>query len=115
MIDMAGKQIIPAVIRYTANLAESLTAVQTACPEADTSVQKELLLEASDLLSDMKTALARLTEETEKAAKVEGNKERAYAYHDIVTAAMEELRRPADKLEMIQIRMQPGYVYETRF
>ena len=101
MIDMAGKQIIPAVIRYTANLAESLTAVQTACPEADTSVQKELLLEASDLLSDMKTALARLTEETEKAAKVEGNKERAYAYHDIVTAAMEELRRPADKLEMI--------------
>lgn len=101
MIDMAGKQIIPAVIRYTANLAESLTAVQTACPEADTSVQKELLLEASDLLSDMKTALARLTEETEKAAKVEGNKERAYAYHDIVTAAMEELRCPADKLEMI--------------
>lgn len=101
MIDMAGKQIIPAVIRYTTNLAASLTAVQTACPEADTSVQKELLLEASDLLSDMKTALARLTEETEKAAKVEGNKERAYAYHDIVTVAMEDLRRPADRLEMI--------------
>ena len=58
MIDMAGKQIIPAVIRYTTNLAASLGAVQSACPEADCSTQKELLLETSDLLADMKTALA---------------------------------------------------------
>ena len=29
------------------------------------------------------------------------NKERAYAYHDLVTTAMENLRRPADRLEMI--------------
>jgi len=100
MIDMAGKQIIPAVIRYTTNLAASLGAVQSACPEADCSTQKELLLETSDLLADMKTALAALTDAIEKAAAVT-NKERAYAYHDLVTTAMENLRRPADRLEMI--------------
>ena len=101
MIDMAGKQVIPAVIRYTTNLAASLGAVQSACPEADCSTQKELLLETSDLLADMKTALAALTDAIGKAAAVVNNKERAYAYHDLVTTAMENLRRPADRLEMI--------------
>lgn len=101
MIDMAGKQIIPAVIRYTTNLAASLGAVQSACQEADCSTQKELLLETSDLLADMKTALAALTDAIGKAAAVVNNKERAYAYHDLVTTAMENLRRPADRLEMI--------------
>ena len=101
MIDMAGKQIIPAVIRYTTNLAASLGAVQSVCPEADCSTQKELLLETSDLLADMKTALAALTDAIGKASAVVNNKERAYAYHDLVTTAMENLRRPADRLEMI--------------
>lgn len=101
MEDMAGKQIIPAVIRYTASLAASLAAVQNACPEADASVQKELLLETSDLLSEMKTALSKLVDVREESAKIANNKERAYAYHDIVAAAMEDLRRPVDRLEMI--------------
>lgn len=112
MIDMAGKQIIPAVIKYTTALAQSLTAVQHACPEADVSVQKELLLETSDLLSDVKLALSKLSEETEKAAAIGSARERAYACHDFVMAAMNDLRRPADKLEMIvdkELWPIPGY------
>lgn len=54
MIDMAGKQIVPAVVAYTTQLAKSLSAVRDACPEADVSVQKELILETSDLLSEVK-------------------------------------------------------------
>ena len=38
MIDMAGKQIIPAVIKYTTALANSINSVKAAC-EADLSVQ----------------------------------------------------------------------------
>ena len=60
MIDMAGKQIVPAVVAYTTQLAKSLSAVRDACPEADVSVQKELILETSDLLSEVKVALAAL-------------------------------------------------------
>ena len=101
MIDIAGKQIIPAVVKYTTELAKSLSSVRDACPEADVSVQKELLLETSDLLTDMKMALAKLEDETAKAAVVPGNKERAYAYLNQVTVAMRELREPADKLEML--------------
>ncbi|MGN0988493.1 MAG: glutamine synthetase III, partial [Otoolea sp.] len=101
MIDIAGKQIIPAVVKYTTELAKSLSSVRDACPEADVSVQKELLLETSDLLTDMKMALSKLQDETAKAAVIPDNKERAYAYLNHVTTAMKELRDPADKLEML--------------
>lgn len=101
MIDMASKQIIPAVIKYTTQLAESICAVRNACPEADVSVQTELLTEASDLLSDMKVALAALIEATDKASAMGGGREQAEAYHGVVAPAMEALRAPADRLEMI--------------
>lgn len=101
MIDMASKHIIPAVIRAVSKLAESMNAVANACPDADVSVQKELLLETSDYLSETKQALSRLIEETDKAACVEGAEKRARVYHDRVVPEMEALRAPVDKLEMI--------------
>ena len=101
MIDMAGKQIIPAVIKYTTELAQSLGAVKSACPEADVSVQSELLIETSALLSDMKVSLAALEDSTAESASVEDACTRAHAYHDKVVPAMTALRIPADKLEMI--------------
>ncbi|WP_432629859.1 glutamine synthetase III [Brotaphodocola sp.] len=101
MLDMAGKQIIPAVIKYTTELAESLGKVKSACPEADTSVQTELLTETSALLSDMKVALAGLADIVEECEGMESGSDQAHAYHDKVVPAMAALRAPADKLEMI--------------
>ena len=101
MIDMASKQIIPAVIKYTTQIATSICAVKNACPDADVSAQTELLQESSDLLSDMKVALAALTDATEKAAAMGGGKAQAEAYHSVVVPAMEALRAPADQLETV--------------
>ena len=101
MIDMASKQIIPAVIKYTTQLAGSVAAVKAALPDANVSVQTELLAESSDLLSDTKVALSALIDATEKAAKVGGGREQAVNYRDVVVPAMEALRTPVDKLEMI--------------
>ena len=101
MIDMAGKQIVPAVVAYTTQLAKSLSAVRDACPEADVSVQKELILETSDLLSEVKVALAALEEKAGIAAGISNSKERAYYCLENVTTAMKALRIPVDKLEMI--------------
>lgn len=100
MIDMAGKQIIPAVIKYTTSLANSINAVKAAC-DADVSVQTELLTETSDLLSEAKVALAKLIEATDKAAAMEEGREQAVCYRDEVKTAMDALRAPVDKLEMI--------------
>ena len=69
MIDMATKQIIPAVIKYTKELADTSNAVKAA--GADVSVQSELLTEISALLVESKSALKALTEVTEKAAEME--------------------------------------------
>ena len=49
MIDMASKQIIPAIIKYTKELADTVVAVKEA--GADASVQAELLTEVSGLIS----------------------------------------------------------------
>ena len=99
MIDVASKQIIPAVIKYTKTLADTINAVTAA--GAETSVQVELLNETSALLSDTKVALAKLTDVTEAAATKAEGEEQARYFHDVVTVAMAELRDPVDKLEMI--------------
>ena len=101
MIDVAGKQIIPSVIGYTTELATSLTAVQTACAEADTTAQKELLVQTSALLAETKAALAKLEEVTEAGGAMEEGREQAAYYRDTVKVAMDALRAPVDKLEMI--------------
>ena len=101
MLDMAGKQIVPAVIRYTTRLAQSIQVVREACPEADISVQTELLLKTSRLLAEMKRALSRLSDITEACAAMEAGEAQAKAYYNQVVPAMDGLREPADKLEMI--------------
>ena len=65
------------------------------------STQTGLLMETSGLLSDMKAAVSRLAEVTEKAACADGGIAQATAYHSEVVPAMEALRAPVDKLEMI--------------
>ena len=99
MIDIASKQIIPAVIKYTKSLADTVNAVTAAGAEA--SVQVELLNETSALLSDTKVALAKLVYVTAEAAQKEEGAVQARFFHDVVTIAMAELREPVDKLEMI--------------
>ncbi|MCI8513604.1 MAG: glutamine synthetase type III [Lachnospiraceae bacterium] len=101
MIDMAGKSIIPAVIAYVGEVASSMNCVLDACEEADVSVQKELLLECSDLLSETKCALALLKEVTGEAAAAEGTEATARIYREKVVPAMDALRKPVDELEMI--------------
>jgi len=100
MSDIATKQIIPAVIRYTTVLAKSINEVKAACG-ADVSVQTEILMEVSDLLADTKLALAKLDEVTRIATTVPQGREQAVYYRDEVTSAMEALRAPVDKLEML--------------
>ena len=101
MLDMAGKQIIPAVIRYSGDLARSLNEVRTACPEADMSVQTELVLEVSSLLTAMRTAMDEIQKAIGKAGTMSNMKERAHFCYDEMVPAMNRLREPADRLEMI--------------
>ena len=99
MIDMASKQIIPAIIKYTKELADTVVAVKEA--GADASVQAELLTEVSGLLAESKKALEALKVVTDQAAAMEEGEDQARFYHSDVVPAMSALRAPVDKLEMI--------------
>ena len=101
MIDIASKQILPVAIQYATSLARSVNEVKTACGAADTSVQEEMLVELSGLLKDTKEALKRLKQVTEEAACRPQGRERAVYFKTEVDTAMEQLRRPVDRLEMI--------------
>ena len=96
MIDMASKQIIPAIIKYTKELADTVVAVKEA--GADASVQAELLTEVSGLLAESKKALEALKVVTDQAAAMEEGEDQARFYHSDVVPAMEALRAPVDKL-----------------
>ena len=99
MIDMASKQFVPAVMKYTKQLADTVIAVKEA--GADTEVQSEALVEVSALLKETKDALLALEKVTDEAAEKEEGEVQATYYHSEVVPAMAALRAPVDKLEMI--------------
>lgn len=98
MIDMASKEIVPSIIRYTKSLADTVVAVSSA--GVDASVQKELLSDISGLLSEAKAALNKLVADQAKGIAMEG-KERAFFYKEVIIEDMAALREPIDKMEVM--------------
>lgn len=101
MIDMAGKQYIPSIIRYVTSLADSINSIAAACPSADVSVQTALLTKCSSLLAQAQKALTNLEAITAKAAEIPEGQEQALYFRTSVFTAMNELRAPIDELEML--------------
>jgi len=101
MIDIATKQIVPVVIRYTARLANSINGVKATGVPADLSTQEDLLIKTSALLAETKRAFEKLKEVTDEAGEMAEGREQARFFHDVVKVAMDELRAPVDQLEML--------------
>ena len=97
MIDMTSKQIVPAVIRYTKNLADSVIAVKSA--GGDPSVATEMLQKITQKLRETQNAENALIDAEEKASSMPQGKNQAFYYRNSVVKAMEVLRKPADELE----------------
>ena len=100
MIDIATKQIIPAVIRYTTVLADSINTVK-AVGEIDVSVQMDLLKKTSKLLKQVNSAMSKLSKLVGQIPQQEEGHRRARFCRDKIVPAMEALRTPVDELEML--------------
>ena len=100
MIDIATKQIIPAVIKYTTVLAESINAVKAA-GAVDVSVQMDLLKRCSALLKSTNSAMSKLSKVVARVPSVPEGRERAVFCREKVVKVMEALREPVDELEML--------------
>ena len=100
MTDIATKQIIPAVIKYTTVLADSINKVR-AVGAIDVSVQMDLLTQCSQLLRGTDVAMNKLSEVTLRIPEIPEGRERAVYCRETIVPAMEALRRPVDELEML--------------
>ena len=99
MVDMANKQIIPAVMKYSKSLADAVIAITEA--GGDTYVPTRMLQQITQKLTEMEKASEALLEVEKKASAMERGKEQAFCYHDEVMVAMNALRKPADELEKL--------------
>ncbi len=100
MIDIAGKHIIPSVIKYTKMLAEDIIALKQA-GFAEYSVQNEMLERINRYVKEAYTALKNLVCKDQEANTLEMGKEQAVFYRDEVIPAMNALRAPIDRLEIL--------------
>ena len=100
MINIASKQIIPAVIRYSGELGRSITSIRDA-GAGSAAVPQKLLKEITGLLDETQAALDELIRVDQKAEAMEKGRKQARYYYEKVCPAMTALRAPVDKLEMI--------------
>ena len=101
MIDIAGKSIIPAVIRYTTRLADSIIKLKSAISGIEPYAQNAILIEVNEHLKESKVALENLKNYMDNAAEITDVTAHAKYMHEVVVPAMEVLRKPIDTLEMI--------------
>ena len=109
MIDMAKKDIAPAVSSYSAELAA--TAISKKELGVNAKAELEVLTKISDLAAVLNDKIATLESAVIKAGEFE-LKEQADFFHDTVIPAMNELRLVADELETLTAEAYwpfPGY------
>ena len=99
MVDMANKQLVPAVVRFSGKLAETVNATKAA--GGDATVASDLLKRVTGLLTRMQEARVNLSSIEKKGSVMPRGREQAYYYLQKVVPAMDELRHPADELERI--------------
>lgn len=101
-LEMAKRQIIPAVIQFTTSLAESINTIKATGVGADVSVQTELLTEVSKLTASLSKNVKLLEELVGKADNFKGDIfDLGMMYRYEVFEQMNTLREDADKLETI--------------
>ncbi len=105
MIDMVGKDILPAVSRYSKSLAE--TAAIKNSLGAENVYETETLGKISALTTAAYRSLTKL-EENAAASPVSDSEKTALYYKDNILAVMNELRDSIDKLEsMVDAKFWP--------
>lgn len=102
MIEMAKREILPAVIKFATNLAGSINTIKATGIAADLSAQTELLTEVSSLAAALKKNIAALEDATDKASNAHGDTyEQASLFRFDVFEKMGALREVADTLETL--------------
>ena len=99
MIEMASRDILPAVSAYTAELATTINQKTAACPEVDVSMERELLTDLSALIGRAYVTVKALKSADHAALSTEKGEAMASAFANDVIPLMSELRAFVDVME----------------
>ena len=99
MLDMARRDIMPAVSRYIHELSDTALSIQSLTTSAVSTFESEQVAEMSGLLSDAFRKTKNLDAALFGAQFVTGSQALADYYCDRVVTAMQELRITVDQLE----------------
>ncbi len=99
MIDMAGRQFIPAMIKSAKEIAKTCADVMAV--GVDATVEKELLSELNGYIRAAQDAKQKLIEALHEAEKYPAGRSQAVQFKDLVVPAMKALRQPIDAAEGI--------------
>jgi glutamine synthetase len=99
MLDMASTEIIPAVLTYSKEIADTIVAKKQIGISCE--AEAKLLTNISEYNNKLSAALPDLTLMLEEAADICSAEERANYYRDNVLSKMQEMRAAADKLETL--------------
>ncbi|MBO5884076.1 MAG: glutamine synthetase III [Clostridia bacterium] len=99
MIDMAMRDILPAVTSYVADVADSLSAKLAVMPKLSCMFEKDVIKTLSDLTESAYSALTELKAAEAEAAAISDNVMKAKKYCNSVIPAMDKLRALIDKME----------------
>lgn len=101
MVNMARKEILPAVSQMQKKLADTLLAKKSISPDLPCDYEEETLAESSLLTSRACQALKVLEDAYARECALEDFEQKAFAVRDEVIPAMAALREPCDDLEQI--------------
>ena len=105
MGDLAMNHIIPVVTHYQSRLAKNVSSMIDIFGKEEgerlTARNVKILRDIAEHIQAIETGVDELVEARKIANKIDCQREKAIAYHDIITPKMEEIRQHIDKLELI--------------
>ncbi|MBQ8395246.1 MAG: glutamine synthetase III [Clostridia bacterium] len=101
MVEMAKKEILPAVSEYSQLLSSTILSKKSVCESLDCTYESEMLTEISDLTAKAYAQVKALEKALDGTKKLDGAAERSVYYKDEVLPVMEQLRAAADGLETV--------------
>ncbi len=100
MLDMAKKDIVPAILSFETALCDAIAAKKAVCETIDASLESGLLKKVSELSGKLAQHIEALEKAEEEAGTIADFEKQAAFYKDSVLSAMENLRATVDALEV---------------
>ena len=103
--DLSMNHIIPVATHYQTRLAKNVSAMRDIFPAQEatqlTTRNVKIVKEIAERTEIIETLVEELVNARKVANRIESEREKAIAYHDMVEPKMEEIRYHIDKLELI--------------